>query len=133
MAAFRGEVQVRREAGAVQWRLRGVDRDGGGALELLFAGAARIEWPARLADAELYAHGEPGAVQWELSSAAGVQPIVARAVQVHRGAAAAFERALPRIVAPFSVRAGWMLLLEALRVPGMLRLLQRARGGGAAP
>jgi len=62
-----------------------------------------------------------------------VQPIVARAVQVHRGAAAAFGRALPRIAAPWTVRAGWMLLLEALRVPGMLRLLQRLRGGSAAP
>jgi hypothetical protein len=32
------------------------------------------------------------------------------------------------MIAPWSVRAGWVLLLNALRVPGTALLLQRLRG-----
>jgi len=53
-------------------------------------------------------------------------------VQVHRAAAAAFAAALPRISPPWTTRAGWWLLLNLLRLPGMAKLLQslRARRGG---
>ncbi|MBS0388130.1 MAG: hypothetical protein JSR15_06580 [Proteobacteria bacterium] len=133
VAAFRGEVQCRREAGAVRWRLAGQDRDGGGALELMLSGPADAPMPAPWRDAELHVRGEPDHPAWEWRSGAQVQMLAARAVQVHRGAAAAFAEALPRVVAPWTVRAGWVLLLDALRVPGMVRLLQRLRGGSAAP
>ena len=133
VAAFRGEARCRRESGAVSWRVSGVDRDGGEALDVLLVGAAAAPLPAQLTDAELRVRGEPDDPVWELRSAAGAQALAARAVQVHRGAAAAFERALPRTVAPWSVRAGWVVLLDALRVPGVARLLQRLRGGGVAP
>ena len=133
VAAFRGEVQCRREAGAVRWRLRGRDRDGGAALELLIGGGAPLQLPAQLADAELYARAAPDGPAWELRTAGGAQALMARTVHVHRGAASAFERALPRVVAPWTMRAGWALLLDALRVPGMARLLERLRRGSAAP
>ena len=132
VAAFRGEAQCGREAGAVQWRLSGADRDGEGKLEVLLCGVAGPELPSRLSEAELYVQGEPGDQAWELRSGGGVLAFKARAVQVHRGAAAAFARALPRVTAPWSVRAGWVLLLDALRVPGMVRLLQKLRGAGSA-
>lgn len=133
VAAFRGEAQCRREAGAVQWRLSGHDRDGEGTLDVLIGGGAELDLPARLASAELHVRGEPDDSVWELRSAALTQRFAVRAVQVHRGAAAAFDRALPRVVAPWTTRAGWALLLEALRVPGMARLLRRMRDGSAAP
>ena len=132
VAAFRGEAQCRRESGAVRWRLSGLDRDGDGTLEVLLSGAAGPELPARLTAAELYVRGEPDSPAWELRSGGTALVLAARAVQVHRGAAASFARALPRVVTPWTVRAGWALLLNALRVPGMVRLLQRLRGGSDA-
>ena len=132
VAAFRGEVQYRRESGAVGWRLSGLDRDAEGTLEVLISGVAGPEFPARLTSAELYVRGEPDTPVWEMRSGDTVLVLAARAVQVHRGGAAAFARALPRVIAPWTVRAGWVLLLNALRVPGMARLLQKLRGDGGA-
>lgn len=131
VAAFRGEAQCARKAGAVRWHLSGVDRDGEGRLEVLLCGVVGPELPACLPEAELYVHGEPGAAVWELRSGTTVLVFAAQAVQVHRGAEAAFARALPRVIAPWSVRAGWVLLLDALRVPGMARLLRKLRGAGS--
>ena len=132
VAAFRGSAQCRRETGAVQWRLSGLDRDSGDMLEVLLSGAAALQLPGQLAGAELHVRDELTAAAWELRSGGRSLPLTLRVVQVHRGAAALFERALPRTVAPWSVRAGWVLLLNALRVPGMGRLLQRVRGRGNA-
>jgi hypothetical protein len=133
VAAFRGEVQCQRETGAVQWRLTGADRDGGGTLEVMLCGVAGPELPTRLADAELYVRGGPENPSWELRGGGAALVFSARAVQVHRDASSAFTRALPPILAPWTVRAGWVLLLDALRVPGVMRLLQKLRGGSAAP
>ncbi len=132
VAAFRGEVQCGRETGAVQWRLSGVDRDGGDKLEVLLCGVAGAELPSRLSAAELSVRGEPGDQIWELRGGEVALAFTARAVQVHRGAAATFARALPRVTAPWSVRASWVLLLDGLRVPGVVRLLQKLRGAGSA-
>jgi hypothetical protein len=114
----------------VQWQLSGPDRNGEGTLEVLLCGASGLQLPEQLPAAELYVRDEPTAPAWELRSGERVLPLAVRSVQVHRGAAAAFARALPPIIAPWSVRAGWVLLLDALRVPGMARLLQRLRGSG---
>jgi hypothetical protein len=116
----------------VQWRLSGLDRDSEGRLEVLLCGDSSLQLPAKLPAVELYVRDEPTAPAWELRSGERVLPVAARAVQVHRGAAAAFARALPPIIAPWRVRAGWALLLNALRVPGMARLLRRLRGTGSA-
>lgn len=128
VAAFRGEARCQHEGGVVQWRLIGRDRDGEGTLEVLLCGTGRLRLPAQLPGAELYVRDEPAAPAWELRSGERVLPLAVRTVQVHRGVAAAFARALPPIIAPWSARAGWVLLLNALRVPGMARLLQRLRG-----
>ena len=132
VAAFRGSAQCRREAGAVQWRLRGLDCDSGDTLEVLLSGAAALQLPGELAGAELHVRDEVTNAAWELRGSGQSFPLVVRAVQVHRGAAALFEHALPRTVAPWSVRAGWVLLLNALRVPGMGRLLNKLRDRGNA-
>ena len=128
VAAFRDAAQCQRAGGAAQWRLSGLDHDGEGRLEVLLCGTADLQLPAQLPAARLYVSGEPGAPAWELRSGERVLPLPARAVQVHRGVGAAFARALPPIIAPWRVRAGWVLLLNALRVPGVARLLRRLRG-----
>ena len=132
VAAFRGNAQCQREAGAVQWRVSGLDRDGGERLEVLLSGAAGLQLPRELAGAELHVRDELTAAAWELRSSGQSLPLAVRAVQVHRGATTLFEHALPRTVAPWSVRAGWVLLLNALRVPGMGRLLNKLRDRGNA-
>jgi len=132
VAAFSGEVQCLRETGAVTWRLSGADRDGAGALDVLLCAVPGLQPPGRLSDCELHVSGEMDNPEWELRSAGGVQRFAARSVQVHRGAGASFARALPAVSAPWTVRAGWALLLDALRVPGMARVLRRLRGGSGA-
>jgi hypothetical protein len=135
LAAFGGNVQCGRGAGAVQWCLGGHDRDNGAALEVLLSGAAALRLPAQFVDAELYAREQAGGLVWELHSAGQVVALPVRAVQIHRRADAAFAAALPAAAVPWSVRASWFLLLNLLRVPGMGRLLRavRARGEERGP
>jgi len=124
-AAFQGTVRCRREPGAVQWCLAGTDREGGAGLEVLLSGAAGLQLPPQLHDAELYAGSGPDGGGWELRSAQGSWPLPVRAIQVHRRAEAAFESALPRILIPWRVRTGWAVLLRLLRIPGVVRLVHR--------
>ena len=128
VAAFRGSAQCRRETGAVQWCLTGFDRDSGAPLEVLLSGAVALHLPAQLVGAELYVRDESTHAAWELRSSGQVLPLAVRAAQVHRGAATAFVGALPQVTAPCGMRAGWWLLLNLLRAPGMARLLRRFRG-----
>jgi hypothetical protein len=132
VAAFRGNAQCRRESGAVQWCIKGLERDSATALEVLLSGAAALQLPAELVDAELHVRDESENASWELHAEGTVYPLAVRAVQVHRTPAAAFAGALPRISAPWMTRVGWWLLLNLLRLPGVARLLgrRRARLGG---
>ena len=132
IAAFRGSAHCRREAGAVQWCIVGLDRDNGAPLEVLLSGAAALQLPAQLNAAELCLRGESASAAWALRAGSESIPLAVRAVQVHRNAAAAFAGVLPRITAPWPVRAGWVLLLNLLHLPGMLWLLRAGRGRGAA-
>jgi hypothetical protein len=132
VAAFGGEVRCVRGTGAVRWRLSGADRDGPGALDVMLCGVPELQMPDRLPAAELHVSGEMANPVWELRSAGSMQRFAARSVQVHRGADASFARALPAVNAPWTVRAGWVLLLNALRLPGVVSLLRRFRGGNSA-
>ena len=58
VAAFRGNAQCRRESGAVQWCISGVDRDSGAALEVLLSGGSGSALPAELTAAELHVRDE---------------------------------------------------------------------------
>jgi len=127
VAAFRGAAHCRRESGAVQWCISGLDRDQGTRLEVLLSGATGLQLPPELPGAELRVRGEPGHEAWELRANGAAYPLAVRAVQVHRDAGAAFAAALPKVSAPWSTRAGWWLLLWLLRLPGMARLLHRFR------
>jgi hypothetical protein len=127
VAAFRGKAQCRREDGAIQWCVQGLDRDTGAGLEVLLSGAGGVQLPAELAAAELHVLDESGNARWELRGNGTAYPLAVRAVQVHRDCSAAFAAALPGQVAPWTARAGWWLLLGLLRLPGMARLLHRLR------
>jgi hypothetical protein len=128
VAAFGGEADCRRESGAVHWRIAGSERDGGMPLEVLVSGAAQLQLPGRLRDAELYRDDESVPPGWVLRGEGFTLPLAARAIQVHRHPGTPFRRALPPFTVPWTTRAGWFLLLNLLRLPGMGRLLRRARG-----
>lgn len=130
VAAFRGNAQCRREGGAVQWCVTGLDRESGLPLEVLLSGAAALQLPPQLVAAELYVRDEATNASWELRGNGTVYPLAVRAAQVHRGAEAPFAGSLPQISTPWNARAGWWLLLNLLRLPGMARLLRvlQARG-----
>jgi hypothetical protein len=132
VAAFGGAADCRREAGAVQWRIAGSERDGGAPLEVLLSGAAQLQLPGQLRDAEFYRDDESWPPRWELRSAGLAMSLAVRALQVHRRIDAPFRRALPPLAVPWSARAGWFLLLNLLRLPGMARLLSRLRSRGHA-
>lgn len=132
VAAFSGEVHCVRQTGAVHWRLSGADRDGAGALDVMLCGVTDLQLPERLPASELHVRGEPGKPTWELRGGGNVRMVAARSVQVHRSARATFARALPMVTASWGVRAGWALLLNALRVPGVANLMRRLRGGSSA-
>ena len=113
-------------------------RDGG--VEVLFSGVARIDpqLPARLRDArvlEIEADGTAGAVAGEIASQRlrrfriesieGHFEVLARGLQLHQDAHAAFFGALPRSDAPLALRWGWSLLLSLLRLAPVRWLLSR--------
>jgi hypothetical protein len=127
VAAFGGEADCRRESGAVQWRITGSERATGTPLEVLLSGAAQLQLPGRLRDAELHWDDDSVPPGWQLRGAGFALPLAVRAVQVHRLPEAPYRRALPPIAVPLGMRAGWFLLLNFLRVPGMGRLLRRLR------
>ena len=127
VAAFGGAADCRREAGPVHWQIAGKDRDGGGPLEVLLSGAAQLQFPGQVREAEFYRDDASLPPSWELRSAGLLMPLAVRAVQVHRRTDAPFRRALPPFAVPRSTRAGWVLLLYLLRLPGMARLLTRLR------
>ncbi len=84
-AAFRGNAQCRPETGAIQWCIRGLDRDSGAALEVLLSGAAGLQLPADLPGAELHVRDESASASWEFRAGGQVYPLPVRSVQVHRG------------------------------------------------
>ena len=132
VAAFGSELRCVRETGAVRWRLSGMDRDGLGALDVMLCGVPDLQLPDRLPASELHVSDESANPLWELRGVGPVRRFAARSVQVHRGAEASFARALPAVNAPWTVRVGWALLLNALRIPGVVSLLRRLRGGDSA-
>ena len=67
--------------------------------------------------------------RFELVSAQRRVTLQARTVQYHRAAGAAMFAAVPATHLPWSLKAGWSLLLSALRIPGVGRLLMRQAGG----
>jgi hypothetical protein len=62
-----------------------------------------------------------------LQSGAQCFELSGRALHVQRPAGEAFYKAVPGAPLTLRARAGWALLLNVLRLPGMARLLQILR------
>lgn len=130
LAEICGPTLCRRELGAVQWCLTGTEVATGVALEVLLSGAAATQLPPQFTAVAIYQVDGPAGARWELRSSGQTLPLEVRAVQVHRLVGAAFASALPQKQAPAISRAGWTLLLNLLRVPGMARLLKTLTSRG---
>jgi hypothetical protein len=133
---FQGSVRADRRAGGALLVLHGIERGSALPLTVSFSGLQSLEVPADLRDVAVMEAGNAGAAssarRWHLHSAAGDTPahdtiIEARAMHVQRDVAAAFAAAVPPCRASAASRAGWTVLLNLVRIPGALRLLQRLR------
>jgi hypothetical protein len=127
LAAFRGPVECRYCTGTVNFVLRGVGRDSGEPIEVLFSGASLARPGTALRDVEVLELIDERAHRlWQIKADGLHFDVVARSLQVHR-AARDFLRTVrpPRV--PLRVRLGWAALLWALRIPGVAAVAQRWR------
>jgi|SRR5271170_2726329 len=127
LAAFNGPVACRFEPRPPRLMLFGYERGPQTPLQVLINGAVQPQSALQLADAELYESTDATTRSWSLRSGAQRIVLAAASVQVHRDATVALARALPPQPLAWTTRAGWWLLLSALRLPGMVRLLQWLR------
>jgi hypothetical protein len=127
LAAFIGPVTCCFEPKPPRLMLSGYERGPQTPIKVQINGAAQPPSAPQLADAELYESTDASTRSWNLRSGAQRFILAASSVQVHRDATAALASALPPQPLPWTTRAGWWLLLLALRLPGMVRLLQWLR------
>ena len=128
--AFQGAVRADRRADGAWLVLHGIERGSGLPLSVSFSGLQSSVLPTDLRDLAVEAcTPDPGASlrRWQLHSLAGDTLIEARAIHIQRDVSAAFAAAVPPCRASAASRAGWMVLLNLVRVPGVLRALQRLR------
>ena len=122
LVAFAGPATLR--SGGRQLHIAGIERGAPQALQVTIGGCESPELPMQLDDLVIRS-AAPG--HWQLSSGAQSFEVSGRALHVQRPAGAAFYQAVPGAPLTPSARAGWALLLNVLRLPGMARLLQILR------
>jgi hypothetical protein len=127
LAAFSGPVVCRIEAKPPRLTLSGHERGPKTPIAVLFNGISQALPAVQLENAELYESADATTLGWYLRSGAQRFGLAAASVQVHRDATLALATVLPPQRLPWTTRAGWRLLLLALRLPGMVRLLQWLR------
>jgi hypothetical protein len=129
--AFQGAVRADRRANGALLVLHGIERGSGLPLSVSFSGLQSSGLPADLRDLAVTETGTPGPSaslrRWQLHSLTGDTLIEARAIHVQRDVSAAFAAAVPPCRASAASRAGWIVLLNLVRVPGVVRVLQRLR------
>ena len=125
VVAFKGPVTV--TARPRQLRLDGVEFDGGRALTVIWGDCAPGDLPAVWHDVMISADDARTPGRWQLHSGAQLTEVAAASIHVHRAAADRFYQAVPGAPLTLKARAGWALLLNVLRVPGMTALLQFLR------
>lgn len=130
-ARFQGPVQADRRAGGALLVLQGIEHGSGLPLSVSFSGRESAPISSALTDVVVTEADEatPGATvrRWLLHSAAGEMLVQARAIHVQRDVSARFAAAVPACRASIASRAGWIVMLNLVRVPGVLRLMQRLR------
>jgi hypothetical protein len=97
-------------------------------MNVFFSGATAL-LPQSLHDVritELAAPSMPG--RYRIESREVNVELQARSMQTHRAAAAPLFAAVPPARVPWRLRAGWVLLLAVLRLPGVGSLILRRRG-----
>jgi hypothetical protein len=122
VVAFAGPATL--QARTRQLHITGTERGATQPLQVTIGGCESLELPMQLDDLVI-SSATPG--HWQLSSGAQCFELSGRALHVLRPAGAAFYQAVPGAPLTLSARAGWALLLNVLRLPGMARLLQILR------
>jgi hypothetical protein len=145
LVAFAGAAQL--QTGQRLLRIAGVEQGTPRALQVTIGGYEASALPGELTDLTITpaaaganpATADPatadaatpdaarGLRQWLLRAGERQFEISGRSIHVHRPAAEAFYAAVPGAPLTWQARAGWAVLLNLLRVPGMTRLLQFLR------
>jgi hypothetical protein len=127
MITFQGAVQCLLAEGAVNLVLRGRWREAD--TEVLFGTADQNNLPATLHEVRVTEldRGLSVSRRFRIESAERALEFAAHGAQVHREAGTALFAALPPPRVPLGVRAGWWLLLSALRLPAIGKLVLRRR------
>jgi hypothetical protein len=131
MLNFEGEVRSGRGSGAINLWLQGYSRSDATAAretEVLFSGATPSELPSSLHDVKVFEleGNSQAARRYRIESREVQLEVQVRSAQVHRAAAEMFD-AVPPPRVPWRVRAGWVLLLYALRLPALMPLISGRR------
>jgi hypothetical protein len=126
MIEFQGPVRCQVGIGAVNLVLRGLWR--GEPTEVLFAGADLNAVEAVLSEVRVTELNAARAGRcFRIDSAREPLEFRARSVQVHRQVGLRLFAAVPPPRVPVGIRAAWLVLLSALRLPGVGRLLLGSR------
>ena len=126
--AFTGIARCSRGRGAGQLRISGTRRSDGVPVVVYVNGTPGVQLPEQLPEAEIHAPTSAADPCWHVQGGGNLHALPARSLQVHRAAAPAFWSSLPAVTAPWRKRAGWVVLLNLLRVPGMIGLLRMIKG-----
>jgi hypothetical protein len=127
MIEFQGPVRCQASSGAVNLMLRGLWR--GEPTEVLFSGADLNAVEAVLSGVRVTELDPvPAGRCFRIDSARTALEFRARSVQVHREVGVKLFAAVPPPRVALGVRAGWWVLLSALRLPGLGRLLLGSGG-----
>ena len=123
IAAFAGAVQIGAASPAVNCRLSGAEAGTGIALEVHFSGARGGLGAGTHRELKVFECRAGADRYWLLQQGSARHVLQARAAQVHRMPGAAFFAAVPAPQLTLATRAGWVLLLNFLRLPGAPRLV----------
>jgi hypothetical protein len=119
---FQGPVRCQANSGAVSLVLRGVWR--GEPTEVLFGGADLNAVAAVLNEVRVTElDAVPAGRCFRIDNAQTALEFCARSVQVHREVGIKLFAAVPPPRVAVGIRAAWLVLLSALRLPGLGRLL----------
>jgi hypothetical protein len=126
MIEFQGPVRCQAGIGAVNLVLRGLWR--GEPTEVLFAGADLNAVEAVLSEVRVTElNAAPAGRCFRIDGAREPLEFRARSAQVHREVGPRLFAAVPPPRVSGVIRVGWLVLLSALRLPGLGRLLLGSR------
>jgi hypothetical protein len=125
VAALAGAAHL--QTGSRQLRIAGIEQGVARPVHITIGGCEATDLPAALNDLVISSVTNTTPGRWQLQAGTRSIEVSGRSVHVQRPVGDPFYRAVPGAPLTWQARAGWALLLNVLRVPGMARLFQWLR------